>query len=266
MIGIPTIMLGVLIPLSWIGIDVGGSGIKGAIVDTATGELVSDRLRLASPEGFGREAVLDTIAAVVHDLHAPAELPVGVGFPSQVSDGITRTDPTSHEHPGWKGTEVARPVAERTERRTVVGNDADVAGLAEVVFGVAGGRSGVVLVLTLGTGIGSAGIHDGGIVPNIELGRIFLRGEDLVAEYQAASRVRTEQDLSWKQYARRLDRYLEQVDRVFAPDLVILGGGIVKKHEKWLPRLTVECEVVPATLGNNAGIVGAALSAVRHVE
>ncbi|MEM9034526.1 MAG: ROK family protein [Actinomycetota bacterium] len=249
-----------------IGIDVGGSGIKGAIVDTSTGELVSERLRLASPEGFGRDDVLDTIAAVVHDLHAPADLPLGVGFPSQVSGGVTRTDPTSHEHPGWKGTEVAAPVAERTLRRTVVGNDADVAGLAEVVFGAAGGRDGVVLVLTLGTGIGSALIHDGVIVPNIELGRIFLQGEDLVAEYQAASRIRTEEGLSWKQYARRLDRYLDQIDRVFAPDLVIVGGGIVKKHEKWLPRLTVGCEIVPATLGNNAGIVGAALSAARHSE
>lgn len=241
----------------------GGSGIKGAVVDTATGELVGERKRLASPKGFGPKAVLDTIAEVADSLGAPPELTMGVGFPSVVRGGVTRTDPTSHEYPGWKGTDIAAALVKRTGRYVVVGNDADVAGLAEVEFGAAGGRDGVVLVLTLGTGIGSGVIVDGTIVPNVELGRIFLQGEELVAEYQAASRVRDELDLSWPEYAARLNRYLDQVDRVFSPNLMILGGGIVKKQEKWLPLLDVDCEIVPAALGNNAGIVGAALLASR---
>lgn len=244
-----------------IGVDVGGSGIKGAVVDTTSGELVGERLRIPSPDGFGREAVLDTLAELVWGLHASADLPLGVGFPSVVRRGVTRTDPTSHEHPGWKGTDLRAEIGARTARRVVVANDADVAAMAELRFGHARGRDGVVMVFTFGTGIGSAVFVDGTLVPNIELGRIFLRGEDLVAEYQAAARVRDEEHLSWKAYAQRISRYLSHVDRVFSPDLMILGGGIVKKHEKWLPRVDVDCELMPAALGNLAGVVGAALLA-----
>jgi polyphosphate glucokinase len=242
-----------------VGLDVGGSSIKGFVVDTEAGVAVGELLKVPAPAGFAQAAVLDAIVAAADELGP--ELPVGVGFPAVVRDGVLLTDPTSFEYPGWKGLEIRRELAGRLGRRVAVGNDADVAGEAEIRLGAARGRPGTVIVLTFGTGIGSAVYRDGVLVPNVELGRIHLRGQDGVAEDHAASRVRDEQHLSWPEWAGRLQDYLGHVERVFAPDLIVLGGGISIDHERFLPLLDLRCEVAPAAFRNDAGPIGAAMLA-----
>jgi polyphosphate glucokinase len=242
-----------------VGLDVGGSSIKGFVVDADAGATICDLLRIPSPEGFAPNAVLDAVVAAADQLGP--DLPVGIGFPSVVRNGVLLTDPTSFEYPGWKGLELERELRERLGRRVAVGNDADVAGEAEMRLGAARGRTGTVIVLTFGTGIGSALFRGGVLVPNLELGRIYLRGHDGVAEDHAAGRVRDEQGLSWAEWAARLQDYLGHVERVFAPDLIVVGGGISVDHERFLPLLDLRCEVVPAAFRNDAGPIGAALLA-----
>jgi polyphosphate glucokinase len=242
-----------------VGLDVGGSSIKGFVVDTEAGVTICDLLKVPSPEGFAPDEVLDAVAAAADELGP--ELPVGVGFPSVVRDGVLLTDPTSFEYPGWKGLEIERELARRLGRHVAVGNDADVAGEAEMRLGAARGRTGTVIVLTFGTGIGSALYRNGVLVPNLELGRIYLRGQDGVAEDHSAGRVRDEQALSWAEWAARLQEYLGHVERVFEPDLIVVGGGISVDHECFLPLLDLRCEVVPAAFRNDAGPIGAALLA-----
>jgi polyphosphate glucokinase len=245
-----------------VGLDVGGSSIKGFVVDTEAGVAICDLLKVPAPEGFAPGAVLDAIVAAADELGSG--LPVGVGFPAVVRDGVLLTDPTSYEYPGWKGLEIRRALADRLGRHVAVGNDADVAGEAEIRLGAARGRRGTVIVLTFGTGIGSAVYRDGILVPNVELGRIYLRGQDGVAEDHAASRVRDAEHLSWEEWAGRLQDYLDLLERVFAPDLIVVGGGISIEHERFLPLLDLTCEVVPAAFRNDAGPIGAALLAAAE--
>lgn len=245
-----------------LGIDIGGSGIKGALVSTETGELVSDRRRIAAPDSFQPEAVIDTLCRLIGQFDYQG--PLGVGFPAVVSEGTVMTAATSHSIAEWIGVPVAQRISQATGCAAVVLNDADAAGLAEMKFGAGRNRRGVVMIFTLGTGIGSALFVNGRLVPNLELGRIYMRRQKKVVEYQAAERVRDEQGLSWKAWGQRLNDYFNHIERVFSPDLIIVGGGVSKKHERFLPYIKVRAELVPATLRNQAGIVGAAMAGVEE--
>jgi polyphosphate glucokinase len=238
-----------------IGIDIGGSGIKGAVVDLADGAFVGERHRIDTPQPATPEAVAGVVAEVATVLGEDG--PVGCTLPAIVRHGVA--DSAANIDDSWIGTDVAAVIGEATGRPTTVLNDADAAGLAECRYGAARGRDGVVIVLTLGTGIGSALLLDGQLVPNTELGHLELDGH--LAESRAAAAARKADDLSWPEWAARLDRYLHHVVRLFSPDLLVLGGGVSRKNERFVPLLTVDTEVVPATLRNRAGIVGAALSA-----
>ncbi len=244
-----------------LGIDVGGSGIKGATVDLETGELVTERLRVDTPAGFEHDAVVATIAEIATELgHGGA---LGVGFPAVVHHGIVESPPTAHEFEGWVGTDLAAAIADAVGAPAAVLNDADAAGLAELAFGAARGRQGVVVVLTFGTGVGSALFVDGTQVPNTELGKLYLAGQPSVAENQVADRVRGEEDLGWGAWGERLGEYLDHLDRLFTPDLVVVGGGVSKKWDRYREAVDIRAEVVPAQLRNAAGIVGAAAAAAQ---
>ena len=238
------------------GIDVGGSGIKGARVDLTAGAFAADRVRIPTPQPATPEAVCDVIAQVLEQADAP-EGPFGLTLPAVVVDGVVRTAANIDRR--WIGTDVVALLEERTGRRPVAVNDADAAGLAEVRFGAARDVAGTVLVLTLGTGIGSALVVDGRLVRNTELGHLELDGFD--AETRASDAARDREDLSWAQWAQRVERYLLHVDALLWPDLVVLGGGVSKKAQHWLPLLDVRPPLKPAELRNDAGIIGAALLA-----
>jgi polyphosphate glucokinase len=241
-----------------LGIDVGGTGIKGAPVNTASGELAAERFRLLTPDPATPDAVAGVVAEIVD--HFQWKGPVGCGFPAAIRRGEVCTAANISKR--WLGVQAARLFEEAAGCPFTVANDADVAGLAEMRFGAGRGREGVVLVLTLGTGIGSALFVDGHLVPNTELGHIEVKGRG--AEEWAAESVREAKDLSWKKWSARLNVVLEKLHAYLWPDVIILGGGVSKKHEKFLPRLSVNCELVPAELRNQAGIVGAALAAEDH--
>jgi polyphosphate glucokinase len=241
-----------------LGIDIGGTGIKGAPVEIDTGVLLLERFRLPTPEG----ARPDPVAAVVKDVavqfgwHAQ----IGCGFPAVIRNGVAES--AANINSRWIGTNVAQLFSEVTQCPVNVINDADAAGLAEVTFGAGRGVRGVVMMITIGTGLGSGLFIDGKLVPNTELGHIEVDCDD--AETLASDEVRKEQDLSWKKWAKRLDKYLNSLEKLFSPDLMILGGGVVKKQDQFFPLITVRTKVVPAALGNDAGIVGAALAAGLH--
>ena len=241
---------------SGFGIDVGGSGIKGAPVDLERGALAAERVRIATPQPATPDAVCDVIAQVLEQAGAPGGT-FGLTLPAVVMHGVVRTAANIDE--AWIGTDVAALVEERTGRRPAVVNDADAAGVAEARYGAARDIPGTVLVLTLGTGIGSALLLDGRLVPNTELGHLELDG--VVAEHQASDSARDREELSWQQWASRVERYLRHVDRLLWPDLVVLGGGVSKKSDKWLHLLDVRPPLRAAALRNEAGIVGAALLA-----
>ncbi|MEN3309361.1 MAG: polyphosphate glucokinase [Micromonosporaceae bacterium] len=245
-------------PRSVVGIDIGGTGIKGAPVNLGTGELVKDRVRLLTPTPATPEAVTGVLAQLVEQIAAPG--PLGLTLPSVILDGVVRT--AANIDRSWLGVNAVDLFGKVTGRPVAVVNDADAAGTAEVRFGAGAGRSGVIVVVTLGTGIGSALFVDGTLVPNTELGHLHLHHGD--AEEWAADSVREREGLTWEEYARRLERYLEMVQRLFWPNLIIVGGGVSKKADKYLPNVHVDTEVVAATLLNNAGIVGAAMFAPEH--
>ncbi|HEY2793505.1 MAG TPA: ROK family protein, partial [Micromonosporaceae bacterium] len=210
-------------PRSVLGIDIGGTGIKGAPVNLGTGELVSERVRLLTPSPATPKAVADTVAELLTKIGVDG--PVGLTLPSVVTDGVVRT--AANIDKGWLGTNAVDLFTKATGREVAVVNDADAAGIAEVRFGAGAGRKGVVILVTLGTGIGSGLFIDGTLVPNTELGHLHLHHGE--AEEWAAESVRESEDLSWKKYAERLQQYLELVQSLFWPNLIIIGGGISKK-------------------------------------
>jgi len=238
-----------------VGIDIGGTGIKGALVDTELGELASERVKVPTPEGGDPDAVLTTVVDMVAGFGAPAEgVPVGVCFPAIVRHG--RTMSAANVSKRWIGLE-AEALFERALRRDIhFVNDADAAGVAEVRFGAAGGSDGLVIMTTLGTGIGSAFIYDGELLPNTELGHLELDGAD--AETRASYAAKEREDLDWATWAARLQRFYAHVEFLFSPELFIVGGGVSKNHAQFLPLLDLATPIVPAVLRNNAGILGAA--------
>ncbi len=238
-----------------LGIDIGGSGIKGAPVDPDTGALLADRFRIPTPEPAKPKPVAKVVAEIAR--HFEWNGPIGCGFPAVVRNGVGFT--AANVHKSWVGTDIAKLFSEKTGCPTIVINDADAAGLAEMKFGAGKGRKGVVILLTLGTGIGSAVFVDGILVPNTEFGHLQMRGRD--AEKRASDAVRQDKHLSWEDWARRLDDYLHAMEALFWPDLFIIGGGVSKDNKQFFPFLTVQAEVVPAQLLNLAGIVGAGLAA-----
>ncbi|MCL2089746.1 MAG: ROK family protein [Micrococcales bacterium] len=236
------------------GVDIGGSGIKGAPVDLVTGALAAARVRIPTPQPATPAAVAETVAQVVDRFGLGRDLPVGVTFPAVVRHGVAQS--AANVAPEWIGTDVQRVVGAATGRAVHVVNDADAAGYAEVVYGAARDVPGVVLVVTLGTGIGSALVVDQHLVPNTELGHLEIDGVD--AESRAADSAREREDLDWPTWAARLQRYFDVVERLFSPDLIVVGGGVSKKHQLFLPLLDLHAPIVPAALRNAAGIVGAA--------
>ncbi|WP_299036636.1 polyphosphate--glucose phosphotransferase [uncultured Pseudokineococcus sp.] len=241
-----------------VGIDIGGSGIKGAPVDLARGEFAEDRVREPTPSPSTPEAVADVVAALAGRW---PEGPLGVTFPAVIKDGVAMT--AANVDKSWIGTDAAELLRARTGRTVHVVNDADAAGVAEARYGAAKGVRGVVVVTTLGTGIGTALLHDGVLVPNTELGHLEVDGHD--AETRASDAVRDREDLSWKDWAKRLQRYYASLEALLQPDLFVVGGGVSKKSDKFLPLLELSTPIVPAQLLNSAGIVGAAALAAEDV-
>ena len=238
-----------------LGIDVGGSGIKGAPVDTSTGELLAERYRIKTPKGAKPEPVAETVAKIAS--YFDWKDAIGIGFPAPIKGGVAMMAANISEQ--WVGVNADELFSKATRCPCTTLNDADAAGLAEMEFGAGSGQPGTVIVLTLGTGIGTAIFHRGKLLPNAEFGHLELKGE--IAEARASDFARQRDNLSWKKYAKRLNRYLTEMERLFWPDLFIVGGGISKEHEKFLPLLTVDTPVVPAQQFNEAGIIGAALAA-----
>jgi polyphosphate glucokinase len=238
------------------GIDFGGTGIKGAPVDLDLGDLAAERERIRTPEA----STPDNIAEIFVELLAkfPACTgAVGVTVPGVVHHGVVQS--AANIDKAWIGTDADALFTAATGRDVHVVNDADAAGLAEVRYGAARGRSGLVIVTTLGTGIGSALVHDGVLVPNSELGHLEIDGYD--AESRAANSARTREELSWADWAARLTRYYRTLEKLFSPELFVVGGGVSKESEEFLPLLDLDTEIIPATLLNKAGVVGAALYA-----
>lgn len=244
-----------------LGIDVGGTGIKGAVIDTATGELAGERLRIESPRPATPESVGVAIRSLVE--HHRWSGPIGIGFPAAIQHGVART--AANIDPSFIGLPVADYFSRQTGCPVYVANDADVAGLAEMRLGAGRGVAGVVLVVTIGTGLGTALFADGHLLPNTELGHILL-DNGLEAERYAAEAVRDAEKLKWKDWGDRLDRYLVALENLFWPDLIVLGGGASKKLDKFAARITVRTPVVPARFLNQAGMMGAALFAEEKLQ
>jgi polyphosphate glucokinase len=238
-----------------IGIDIGGTGIKGAPVDIDTGELTAPRFRIDTPKGAHPDEVAKVVKTVAE--HFPVTGPIGITFPGVVQRGTVLT--AANVAKEWKGLDADSMFTELLVRPVHMMNDADAAGVAEMRFGAGRGHGGVVLMITLGTGIGAAVFNDGVLLPNTELGHIEIDGAD--AELLASGRIRDEQHLSWKEYAKRVQKYLRRLDALLWPDLVIIGGGISKESARWFDYVDVRCPLAVARLLNNAGIVGAALTA-----
>lgn len=239
-----------------LGVDVGGSGIKGAIVETTTGELLCERVRIDTPQPATPEAVGRTLRELVSQTGWSG--PIGVGFPAAIQRGVART--AANIDKSFIGLSVAEYFSEQTGQPTYVANDADVAGLAEMRFGAGKGHAGVVLIVTIGTGLGTALFANGTLLPNTELGHIFLKN-GIEAEKYASEAVRKAGDLKWKVWGERFNLYLSTMEALFWPDLIVLGGGASSKLEKFAEQITVKAPVLPASFLNQAGIVGAALFA-----
>jgi len=241
------------------GIDIGGSGMKAGTVDLDVGDLTAERFKILTPQPATPEAMADVVRQLVEHFEWPGG--VGVAFPAVIRHGVAKS--AANIDPSWIGVDVDALFTAASGREVHVINDADAAGLAEMRYGAGRGRNGVVLMLTFGTGIGSGLFVDGTLVPNTELGHLELDGHD--AEQQAAASARDREELSWKAWAKRVDHYLDHVVALLSPDLVIVGGGVSRKADKWMPYLSPDTEVVAATLTNEAGIVGASLVAAGAV-
>lgn len=240
----------------YLGVDVGGSGIKSALVDLETGSLITERLRIDTPQPATPEACTAALETQMREYEY--EGPLGVGFPAVIRDGIVET--ANNIDPDWIGLAVAEVFGSATGYSTTVINDADAAALAEAQFGAAAGVSGMVLTITFGTGIGSGLLVDGELVPNLELGQIELEGH-VPAESYFSAKARRREDLDWDEWGGRANRYLLHVDAVFSPNLIVMGGGLTKHWESYSHCFDDRLPLVPAQMGNNAGIVGAALAA-----
>jgi len=238
-----------------LGIDVGGSGIKGAPVDIKTGKLLAERLRIKTPKKAEPQPVGEVVAEIAKSFDWKG--PIGIGFPAPIKSGITLMAANVSEK--WVGTNADDLFTKITGCDCTMINDADAAGLAEMKLGAGKGQLGTVILLTLGTGIGSAIFYRGVLLPNTEFGHLQMKGED--AEYRASDAARQREDLSWKKYAKRLNKYMAAMEKLFWPDLFIIGGGISKESEKYIPLLKTQAPVIPAQFLNEAGIVGAALAA-----
>jgi polyphosphate glucokinase len=238
-----------------LGIDVGGSGIKGAPVNLAQGQFATDRLRVDTPKVSSPAAVVDIVAQIAeHFADDTGDSPIGVTLPAVVTNGVVRT--AANIDPAWVGTDARKLLSDRLGREVTVVNDADAAGVGELHFGAARNASGLVIMTTLGTGIGSALLYNGVLVPNSELGHLEIDGHD--AEERAAAGFKDVKDLSWQQWAERLQRYYSHVENLLWPDLIVVGGGVSKKADKFLPLLHLRAPIVAAQLANSAGIIGAA--------
>jgi polyphosphate glucokinase len=242
-----------------IGVDVGGSGIKAAVVDVEAGRFRSDRLRVATPSPSTPDAVTASIARLVRRLAKSSGLgpatPVGIGLPGVAIDGVLKS--AANIDPLWIDFPVVERLTRSLGRPVAIINDADAAGIAEMRFGVGKDQPGVVIFLTLGTGVGSGVFNDGVLVPNTEFGQMEIRGR--TAERRSAAAARVRRGLSWKAWAADLDEHLDRIHQLMWPNLMILGGGVSKSADKFIPRLTVHTAVVPAQLRNDAGIIGAAI-------
>lgn len=243
-----------------LGVDIGGSGIKGAPVDVEKGVLTDERHRITTPQPSVPGAVADTVAEIARYFNW--EGPIGCTFPSVVKDGVVWT--AANVDKSWIGTNGEQVIHDSTGCPVVLLNDADAAGIAEMTFGAGKGHKGIVFIITLGTGLGTALFVNGVLVPNTELGHVELRGKD--AELRAADSARKRKHWSWEVWAKRVSEYLKYMEMLFSPDLIIVGGGVAKKHHKFFQFLETRAEVVPAQLLNDAGIVGAAIAASHLAE
>lgn len=244
-----------------VGIDIGGTGVKGGLVDVVAGALVGDRRTLETPKPSTPDAVFDVVVELVSQLAADAAAPVGVTVPSIVKHGFVES--AANVDATWVGVDAKAELEKRLGRAVRVVNDADAAGYAEMAFGAAQDREGVVFMTTLGTGIGTAIIYHGLLVPNVEMGVVELDGH--VAEQWAGNAARERDGLSWSDWAARLTRYYTYLDRLFSPDLFVVGGGVSASWSEFGHLVDCNVELVPAALGNSAGVIGAALLAHRDV-
>jgi polyphosphate glucokinase len=244
-----------------LGIDIGGSGIKGALVDTTSGELVSERLRIKTPRPAKPKAVSKAVARLVAEFDSAG--PIGCCFPTVVRDGVAHTESNLHE--AWPGTSVVDRFSDATGRPFFVLNDADAAGLAEMRFGAGRELDGLVMVITVGTGIGSGLFYHGRLVPNLEIGHMPHRDRGVIEKY-ASDRARKDEDLSWDAWGKRFNHFLERTARVMTPDHFIVGGGASKRFDRFEHRITIDVPVHIAQLRNNAGIVGAAMRAAEEAS
>ncbi len=250
-----------VVPMQIFGVDIGGSGIKGAPVDLDLGDLAQPRHKVLTPHPATPEGVAEKVKEVVD--HFGWQGPVGVTFPGVITDGTVRT--AANVDKSWVGTHIEGLLEESLGASCPVTalNDADAAGLAEMRFGAGKGRTGTVIVLTFGTGIGSGLFTNGVLVPNTELGHLELDGHD--AEKRASSKVKEDHDMSYPHWAKRVEKYLAHVEMLFSPELLVIGGGVSRKSEKFLPHIEgIRADLVPAQLQNNAGIVGAAMRAAER--
>jgi polyphosphate glucokinase len=243
-----------------LGIDIGGSGIKGAPVDLQSGTLLRDRIRVATPQPSTPRAVAEVVAQIVYDLSEPG--PLGCTFPAIVQNGIVRS--AANVDKRWIDTDGRALLSEATGRSVTLLNDADAAGLAEMTYGAGRGQQGVVMILTFGTGIGSAIFTRGQLLPNTELGHLQVRGKD--AEHRASDRARKDDGLSWKAWSKRVNEYLAYLEALFSPDMFIFGGGVSSDHDRFFHLLKTRAPIVPAELRNDAGIIGAALAAALETR
>ncbi|MFD7442953.1 polyphosphate--glucose phosphotransferase [Streptomyces sp. NPDC059909] len=241
------------------GVDIGGSGIKGAPVDLDRGDLAEPRHKVLTPHPATPDGMADCVAEVVQ--HFGWSGPVGITFPGVVTGSVIRT--AANVDKGWIDLDGGKLLGERLGMPVTVLNDADAAGVAEMTFGAGRGRKGTVILLTFGTGIGSALFIDGRLVPNTEFGHMELHGHE--AEKHASTKVKDDEELSWEQWAHRVQKYLQYLEMLFSPELFIIGGGVSRKADKFVPLIKhVRAEMVPAELRNNAGIVGAAMTAAER--
>ena len=237
-----------------LGVDVGASGIKGALVDMKKGQMTTERFRVSTPSPATPKNMAKAFGKIVE--HFDYSGPVGCGFPAIVKNNVAKS--ASNIDKSWIGVDISKIFGKEANGPVFVTNDADAAGVAEMNFGLGKGKEGVVVLITIGTGLGSAMFIDGKLIPNTEFGHFYLKDQNKVAEAYAADSVRKKKDLSWEDFGKRLNEYLGVLERITSPNLIMLGGGVSKKFENFKKKIKIETEVVPAELKNEAGIIGAA--------